>query len=65
MELSVRPRLVEVVKTVLAGFFGVRRRATHDAQSARIRPAHVIVVGLVAAALFVMTLVGVVRLVAG
>ena len=65
MELSVRPRLVDVVKTVLAWFFGVRRRATHDAQSARIRPAHVIVVGLVAAALFVMTLVGVVRLVAG
>jgi hypothetical protein len=55
----------EVVKTVLAGLLGVRRRADHEAGSARLRPWHVIVAGLAAAVLFVLILVIVARMVAG
>jgi hypothetical protein len=58
-------RYLDVAKTVLAGLLGVRRRAHHDSQSAAIRPLHIIVAGVIAAALFVTTLVAVARLVAG
>ena len=44
----------DTVKTVLYGFIGVRRKADHEA--ARIRPAHIIVVAVVLAILFVLTL---------
>lgn len=56
---------LEVAKTVLAGLLGVRRRADHDRASLRVRPHHVIIAGLLAAALFVLTLVAVVRAVLG
>ncbi len=56
---------LEVAKTVLAGLLGVRRRADHEKASVRIRPLHVIVAGVIAAALFVLTLVAVVRVVLG
>ncbi len=65
MELGLRPRIPEVVKTVAAGLLGVRRRETHEAEGARIRPVQVVVVGIIAVALFVLTLVGVVHLVTG
>jgi hypothetical protein len=55
----------EVMKTVLAGLLGVRRRADHEAGSTRLKPWHVIAAGLVAAALFVLILVTVARMVAG
>jgi Protein of unknown function (DUF2970) len=45
---------LDVAKTVLSAFFGVRRRAHHDA--AKVTPLQVIVAGLIAAALFVGTL---------
>lgn len=44
----------EVAKTVLSGFFGVRRRAHHDA--VKLTPVQVIVAGLIAAAVFVGSL---------
>lgn len=54
---------MHAVKTVLSGFIGVRRKADHEAQ--RLNPAHVIVAGVVLAALFVLTLVAIVSVVAG
>jgi hypothetical protein len=45
---------LDVVKTVLSGFFGVGRRARHE--SVRLTPVQIIVTGLVAAALFVGSL---------
>lgn len=63
MELGLRPRFADALKTVVAGFLGVRRRDAHDSESGRIRPGQVIVAGVIAAALFVLTLVGVVHLV--
>ena len=50
-----RASLLQVVKTVASAFFGVRRRADHDA--VKITPAQVIIVGLIGAALFVISLV--------
>ncbi len=56
-----RVPLLEVVKTVLSGFIGVRRRSAHE--QARINPLHVVVVAVVCVALFVVTLVTIVRIV--
>jgi len=51
------------VKTVLSGLIGVRRKSDHE--SAGVSPLHVIVAGVALAALFVLTLVAIVNLVAG
>ena len=45
---------LDVAKTVLMGFFGVRRRAHHEA--VKLTPVQVIVAGLIAAAVFVGSL---------
>jgi len=52
---------LEAAKTVLWAFFGVRRRADHAA--VRLKPAHIVVAGVLGAALFVFVIVTVVRLV--
>lgn len=57
--------MIETFKTVAAAFFGVRRRADHDRESAAIRPAHVAGVAMVLAALFIGTLLTIVRIVVG
>lgn len=54
---------VDIVKTVLSAFVGIRRRADHE--QARITPLQVIVAAVVLVALFILTLVTVVRLVTG
>ncbi len=55
--------MIDAVKTVLAGFLGIRRRVAHDRESAAITPAQVIVTGVVLAAVFVFTLIVIVRVV--
>ena len=45
---------LDTVKTVLAGFVGVRRKADHEA--ARVKPAHLIILAIVFVVLFVLTL---------
>ncbi|MGD9951291.1 MAG: DUF2970 domain-containing protein [Burkholderiales bacterium] len=54
---------LEVAKTVFFGLIGIRRKADHE--RVPLRPLQVIAAGLVLAALFVFTLVTVVRIVAG
>jgi hypothetical protein len=54
---------LEVVKTVLSGFIGIRRKADHE--KAALNPVHVIVVAVVFVALFILTLVTIVRIVTG
>ncbi|MCY1546142.1 hypothetical protein D9M68_821210 [compost metagenome] len=49
------------MKAVAWGFFGVRKGAGHREDIARLNPVHVIVAGLLAAALFVTVLVLIVR----
>jgi hypothetical protein len=56
---------LEVAKAVFWSFLGIRRRAAHEADAVRLTPKQVIVAGLVGAALFVGTLVLVVKLVIG
>ncbi|MBS0337086.1 MAG: DUF2970 domain-containing protein [Proteobacteria bacterium] len=52
-----------VAKAVFWSFFGVRRKADYDRDSASIGPVQVIVAGIIGAVLFILTLLMVVRLV--
>jgi hypothetical protein len=58
-----RASFLDVVKTVLWGFLGIRRRASHE--RAQIRPLQVIVVAVVLVVLFIFTLLTIVRAVVG
>jgi len=57
--------VIGTVKTVLAGFLGIRRRSEHDREAAAITPVQVIITGVVLAALFVLALITIVRFVVG
>ena len=63
MSVTMRPGLLDVVKTVLFGALGVRRKADHERQTQPVNPVYLIVAGLVFAALFVATLIVIVRIV--
>jgi len=52
---------LEVAKTVLSGLIGVRRKADHE--GVRITPLQVIVAAVVLVALFIFTLITIVRIV--
>jgi hypothetical protein len=52
-------------KAVAWSFFGVRRASDYEQDVSQLKPQHVIVAGLVAAALFVVLLVLLVRWVVG
>lgn len=56
-----KARLHEVVRMVLSAFLGIRKRAEHE--KLEVSPLQVIAVGVMAAALFVLTVVSVVQLV--
>jgi preprotein translocase subunit Sec61beta len=56
---------LETVRAVLWSFFGVRRKADYEKDAARLNPVHVIIAGLAVAALLVLTLILIVRAVAG
>jgi hypothetical protein len=49
-----RASFFDSVKTVLAGFIGIRRKDAHE--SARVRPVHIIVTAIVFVVLFIVTL---------
>ncbi len=55
--------IAEVAKAVFWSFFGIRKRKDYASDSARISPVQVVVAGLIGAALFVLTLLGIVKLV--
>jgi hypothetical protein len=55
--------LRKTVLAVAASFFGVRGSKEHEADMAQLKPLHVIAVGLMMAAIFVLSLVLVVRMV--
>ena len=52
---------LETVRAVAWSFFGVRRKSDDEKDAARLNPVHVIIAGIVAAALFVFTLIMIVR----
>jgi hypothetical protein len=53
--------MMELLKTILFGAIGVRRKADHEA--ARIRPAHLIVAAILFVVVFVLVLRTIVHLV--
>jgi hypothetical protein len=56
-----RASLLDVVKTVLSGFIGIRRKADHERAS--LNPVHLIIAAIVFVLLFIFTLLAVVRIV--
>jgi len=60
-----RASLIETVRVVAWSFIGIRRRADHDRDAMHLHPLGVIGVGIGMAAIFVLTLVAIVRTIAG
>ncbi len=54
---------LQVVKAVFWSFLGVRKRAEHESDMTQLKPAQVIVAGLIGAAFFVLSLVLLVKFV--
>jgi len=52
---------LQVAKAVLSAFVGIRRRAAHEHDAVTIKPLQVIITGIVFAAIFVLSLVMLVR----
>jgi hypothetical protein len=57
--------LRQTAGAVFWSFFGVRKRSDHEADIARLNPIHVIVMGILGAAIFVVTLLVIVKFVVG
>jgi Protein of unknown function (DUF2970) len=53
--------LLQTMRAVAWSFFGVRRRADYEQDVARLNPVHVVIGGIVGAALFVVAIVLLVR----
>ena len=51
------------MRAVFWSFFGVRKRQDYEKDAAQLNPVHVIVAGLIAAALFIAVLIFIVRMV--
>jgi hypothetical protein len=56
---------LQVAKAVFWSFLGVRKRAEHESDVTQLKPAQIIVAGLVGAALFILSLVLLVKFVIG
>lgn len=54
---------LQVAKAVLSAFIGIRRRTAHEQDAVTLSPLQVIVAGLIGAAIFVLSLVMLVRFV--
>jgi type IV secretory pathway TrbF-like protein len=52
---------LQVAKAVLSAFIGIRKRAAHEHDAVTITPLQVIVAGVIGAAVFVLSLVILVR----
>jgi hypothetical protein len=50
------------MKAVFWSFFGIRKRKDYEADSANLNPVHVIIAGVIGAALFIGVLVVLVRI---
>jgi hypothetical protein len=52
---------LEVAKAVFWSFLGIRKRAAHEKDAVSIKPVHAIVAGIIGAAIFVLSLIALVR----
>jgi type IV secretory pathway TrbF-like protein len=67
-EPEAKPRTAtpwQVAKAVFWSFLGIRRRAAHEHDAVTLKPAQVIVAGLIGAVIFVLSLVALVRAITG
>ena len=65
-EASQRPAsLLQTARAVAWSFFGIRRSASSQQDMTQLNPVHVIIAGLIGAALFVVALVALVSWVVG
>jgi DUF2970 family protein len=60
-----RAGFLRTVRAVLWAFFGVRRGAEYERDVVRLNPVHVIIAGVIAAAVFVTVLIMIARSAAG
>jgi hypothetical protein len=67
MEMALEPKPprkatpLQVAKAVLSAFIGIRKSASHERDAVTITPVQVIVAGVIGAAIFVLSLVMLVR----
>ena len=52
---------VQTVRAVLLSFIGLRKGSEHESDMAKLNPVHVIIAGLIVAAVFVTILIVIVR----
>ena len=52
---------LQVAKAVLSAFIGIRKRAAHEHDAVTITPLQVIIAGVIGAAIFVLSLIMLVR----
>lgn len=58
-----RASFAQTAKAVLWSFFGVRKRASYEQDAQNLNPVHVILMGIAAAALFILLLVAIIKFV--
>ena len=62
--MSEQPRKAspfQVAKAVLSAFIGIRKRTAHENDAVTITPLQVIIMGIICAAIFVLSLIALVR----
>jgi hypothetical protein len=65
-EPAARPRnagFLQTIRAVLWSFFGVRKRSGYEQDASQLNPVFVIIAGVIAAVIFVLTLLVIVRIV--
>lgn len=63
-EATQRPMsFLATVKAVMWSFFGVRKNSAYEEDTAKLNPLHVIIAGVIAAFIFIMTLLLIVKMV--
>jgi hypothetical protein len=65
-EPAARPRnagFLQTIGAVLWSFFGVRKRSGYEQDASQLNPVFVIIAGVIAAVIFVLTLLVIVRIV--
>jgi hypothetical protein len=58
-----RASFAQTARAVFWSFFGVRKRAHYEADAEQLNPVHVIVMGILGAALFIAVLLSIIRFV--
>jgi hypothetical protein len=54
---------LQTIRAVLWSFFGVRKRSGYEQDASQLNPVYVIIAGVIAAVIFVLTLLVIVRIV--